>query len=77
MLPALILTMVLLPGQPDTSSSFPSPQEDFDPPLLFPAATYQPEAPQAAPVPTVIAAPLRGPPRPTTGGEIKRERTST
>ncbi len=72
MLPALLLTTVLLPFQFDFSSPAPTDQENSGRSSLFPAATYQPEAPEAAtaPVPAVLAVPLLGPPKPTTGGEI-------
>jgi hypothetical protein len=70
MLPALILTTVLLPAQSDLSSSFPIGQEGLHSPTLFPAATYQPQSQEAVPAPVVIAAPALGLPRPTTGGEI-------
>jgi hypothetical protein len=70
MLPALLLTTVLLPAQSDLSPSFPIEQGSLDLPNLFPAAAYQPEEPQFFPAPAVIAVPVQGPPRPFTGGEI-------
>jgi hypothetical protein len=70
MFPALILATVLVPAQTVVPSSHPSPPVDPDPPSLFPAATYQRESLEAAPVPTVISVPVPGLSRPTTGGEI-------
>ncbi|HEY7330377.1 MAG TPA: outer membrane beta-barrel protein [Gemmataceae bacterium] len=70
MFPALILATALVPAQSVFPSSLPGPRVDPDPPSLFPIATYQPESPEAAPVPAVISAPVLGPSRPTTGGEI-------
>jgi hypothetical protein len=80
MFSALILTTALLPAQSALPSSS-AEQFNFDSSNLFPAATYQPEAPEAtyqpeapeagvAPVPAVFAVPFLGPPQPTTGGAI-------
>jgi hypothetical protein len=68
MLPALLLTTLLLPAQPNPSASSSNEQEVFDKAPLFSTATYQPETEAATlPVPTVVAVPLLGPPQPTTG----------
>ncbi len=71
MLPALILATVLLPAQPEVRSPTPIGQLILDTPL-FPTAGYQLAGADAdtAAEPKVIAAPLLGPTRPTTGGEI-------
>jgi len=70
MLPALILTTVLLPVQADFSSSFPAGQKVPDSPDLLLPAKYQPDFPEPFPAPAVISAPILGPSRPFTGGEI-------
>jgi hypothetical protein len=70
MLSALVIATVLLPAQIDPPFSVSDEQEGLGPPPLFPAATYQPEAPETFPAPTVIAVPLPESPRPFTGGEI-------
>jgi hypothetical protein len=69
MFPALILATVLVPAQFISVSSFPSQQSDPDPASLFPVK-YQPDSSDTAPVPMVVAAPVVGPPRPFTGGEL-------
>ena len=69
MFPALILATLLVSAQSTSASQSPSQQTDPDPPSLF-SVTDQPDSPETAPVPMVIAAPALGPPQPFTGGEI-------
>lgn len=80
MVPFALLVAALVPGQTgiqtptidDGVAGAATPAILVNSQTLFPLAAYQPEPkePQAFAEPAVIAAPLLGPSRPTTGGEI-------